>query len=275
VIEVNFLLPISIFIVTVLSILLHKKVAEKVKEVFGDKKISLREVIIIVIFMGILVTMIGLIPDYAIQALFIVAFSYTIFIFSYLFSRKAILSMIPPIIFITVLLLLNYFLMENILAVILITDIFSASFAIIIITLVGPLFSWKVMIIFSALLTIMDIIHVFITGHMIEAANKVMVLGLPLMLLLPRLPSMRGVTVLGLGDVFLSGLLSTRIASKYGSKSGLLAAASISVVFLVFDIIISNFAQYTGAFPATLLVLIGWFLGISPYILKRKGKKIV
>lgn len=272
--EVNFLLPISLFTVIALSILLYKRVAERAKEIFGDKKISMREVIVMVIFMGILVTIIGLIPGYAIQILFIAALSYTLFIFTYLFLRKASISAIPSIIFIAVFLFLNYFLIENILAVILITDILSITFAVIVTTLVGPLFSWKVMMVFAILLTIMDVIHVFITGHMVGAAGKVISLNLPLALLLPRLPSLRGITILGLGDVFLSGLLSTYVASRYNPKAGLITAASISVVFLVFDIIVFNFMPSIGAFPATLLVLLGWLLGIGPYALKRRGKEI-
>ncbi|MEM1586055.1 MAG: hypothetical protein QXX99_03795 [Candidatus Bathyarchaeia archaeon] len=270
--EANFLLPISLFTIIALSILLHRRVAERAKEIFGERKISIREVIIIVIFMGILVTIIGLIPSYAIQILFIAALSYTLLIYTYLFSRKVIVSVIPPIMFIAAFLFLNYFLVENILVVILIIDIFSVIFAIIVTTLIGPLFSWKVIMVFAALLTAMDVIHVFMTGHMVEAAGKVTSLYLPLVLLLPRLPSLRGFTVLGLGDIFLSGLLSTYVASRYNPKVGLLTAASISIVFLAFDIIVFNFVPSIRAFPATLLVLVGWLLGMGPYILKRREK---
>ncbi|MEM0050433.1 MAG: hypothetical protein QW424_05085 [Candidatus Bathyarchaeia archaeon] len=273
-IEVNLLLPLSLFVVIALSISSYRKVGKRLKEAFGDKKISIREAIIMVIFMGILVVVISLIPDYAIQILFIAALSYSLFIFTYLFLRRILISVIPPMIFTITFLLLNYFLMDNILAVILITNIFSATFAIIITTLIGPLFSWRVIIAFAALLTAMDIIHVFITGYMVEAAGRAIRLGLPLMFLLPRLPSMRGVMVLGLGDVFLSGLFSIQMTSKYSPRAGLLTAALISMVFLVFDIIVSNFIQYAGAFPATLLVLLGWFLGMIPHILKRKEKKV-
>lgn len=267
--EVNFLLPISLFTVIVLSILIYKKITEKTKELLGDKKIGLREAISTVIFIGVLVIIIGLIPGYAIQILFIAAFSYTLFIFTYLLSKKAIASAIPPAIFVTVFLLLNYLITTNALIIILVTNLFSAIFAVIAITLLGPLFSWRVLMLFAALLTAMDIIHVFITGYMVEAARRVVGLGLPLMLLLPRLPSLTELTALGLGDVFLSGLLSTHTASKYSLKAGLLTAASISIVFLAFDIIIHNFARQVKAFPATLLVLLGWLFGISSYILKR------
>jgi len=270
-VEVNFLLPISLFTMIALSILIYKRVAEKTKELLGDKKIGLREAISIVIFISVLVIIIGLIPGYAIQILFIAAFSYILFIFTYLLSKRAIASAIPPAIYVTVFLLLNYLITTNALIIILVTNLFSALFAIIAITLLGPLFSWRVLMLFAALLTAMDIIHVFITGYMVEAAHRVIGLGLPLMLLLPRPPSLTELTALGLGDVFLSGLLSAHTTSKYSLKAGLLTAASISMIFLAFDIIVYKFTWQVKTFPATLLVLLGWLLGISPYILKSEG----
>lgn len=271
--EVNFLLPISLFTIITLSVLVCGRATGRIKELFGSKEISIREVIVIIIFMGALVTVIGLIPGYAVQILFAATISYTLFIFTYLFTRKIIAAVTPPIIFIAALLLLNLLLMEDVLAVILITDIFSAIFAIIAVTLLSPLFSWRVTIIFAGLLTIMDVIHVFVTGHMVEAASKIVGLGLPLMLLLPRLPSLKELTALGLGDIFLSGLIATRMASKYNQRAGLLTALSISIIFLVFDIIAHNFIQHFRAFPATILVLSGWLLGASPYILKNWLRK--
>lgn len=270
--EVNLLLPILLFIITTTSILMYSRVAEKSKKIFEGKKIGICEAIFIVAFIGLLVMVIGLIPSYAIQILFITALSYILFIFTHLFLRRVIVSIIPPIIFIASFLILNFLLMENILAVILIIDIFSATFTIISVTLISPLFSWRTMIIFAALLTIMDFIHVFITGSMVEAAGKVVSLNLPLILLLPSLPSLKRLTILGLGDMFLAGLLSTHMASRYGSKAGLLTAFSISIVFFIFDMVASNFVLHFRAFPATLLVLLGFFTGMSLYIFK-KGKK--
>ncbi|MBS7640208.1 MAG: hypothetical protein QXJ19_01285 [Candidatus Bathyarchaeia archaeon] len=271
--EVNFLLPISLFTIIMLSVLVYGRAMGRIKEFFGSKEISIREVIVIVIFMGILVTVMGLIPGYAVQILFGAAISYTLLIFTYLFTKKIIVAVIPPIIFIAALLLLNLLLIEDVLAVILITDIFSAIFAIIAVTLLSPLFSWRVTIIFAGLLTVMDVFHVFVTGHMVEAAGKIMKLGLPLMILLPRLPSLKELTALGLGDVFLSGLIATRMVSKYNPKAGLITALSISIIFLLFDIIAHNFIQYFRAFPATILVLSGWLLGASPYTLKNWLRK--
>lgn len=253
-----------------LSILVYRKSAERVKELSGGKKIGSREVIVTIIFISVLITIIGLIPSYALQVLLIAALSYILFIFTYLFSKRLFISAIPPAAFVISFLLLSRLLATNILVAIMTTNFFATVFAVIAVALLGPLFSWKTLMLFTALLTIVDIVHVFITGHMVVAAYKVMGLGLPLMFLLPRLPSLTELTVLGLGDVFLSGLLSTYMASKYNFKAGLLTATSISIIFLAFDIIVYNFAQGVKVFPATILVLIGWLLGKSLYLLKLK-----
>ncbi|MEM1514574.1 MAG: hypothetical protein QXH24_00735 [Candidatus Bathyarchaeia archaeon] len=270
--EINLLLPISLFMMTALPVLIYKGVAEKSKKIFENKKISVLEAIFIVAFIGLLVIIINFIPSYAIQILFITALSYNLFIFTHLFSRRVVVSIVPPIIFTASFLILNFLLMENILAVILITDIFSVTFAIIAVTLISPLFSWRVMIIFASLLAIMDFIHVFITGSMVEAAGKVVSLSLPLILLLPSISSLKKLTILGLGDIFLSGLLSTHVASRYNSKAGLLTAFSISIVFLIYDVIASNFILHLRAFPATILVLSGFLMGMSPYIFKKRKR---
>ncbi len=78
------------------------------------------------------------------------------------------------------------------------------------------------------------------------------------MIILPTFPYVGGLFALGLGDFFLSGLLSIQTAQKYGRKLGLASAMAIAVVFLVFQTVLLNLN--VQAFPATVIVISGWLI---------------
>jgi len=80
------------------------------------------------------------------------------------------------------------------------------------------------------------------------------------MIILPTFPSAGG-TALGLGDFFLSGLLSIQTAQKYGRKLGFASAIIIAVVFLMFQTVLLNFN--VQAFPATVIILSGWLIALA------------
>ncbi|MEM2308945.1 MAG: hypothetical protein QXV71_00410 [Candidatus Bathyarchaeia archaeon] len=254
----DFLMPSILLIIVALALLLHKRVESRMRRILEDRKLSVREIILMVTLMGIMVSVATLIPEYAIQILFIAAYSYMLLVFTYIFSGRLALSILPPSIFI-----ITYLMTDSIL----VTNIFAAIFAIMIITYLNSLFSLRVALIFSALLIVMDIVQVFFTGHMVGAAIKMLSLRLPVAIVLP------GISVLGLGDIFLSGLLSTQAASRYGRKVGLLTAATISLAFFIFEFLMLNFGLGAGGFPATVIVLLGWLLGIGIYTLQRRGSK--
>lgn len=258
--EIDLLLPSSLFAIITLSLLLYKKIGDRVKDFLKDRKISIREAVIMVIIMGGAVTAISLMPINAIQILFIAALSYTLMIFTYLVLRRIFSAVIPPIIFILIYLLAGD---------ILVTNIFTGVFAIIAITLLASLFSLRTILAFAGLLAVMDFIQVFITGHMVEAATKIVSLRLPVLLSLQAYPSTKFYVSLGLGDIFLSGLLSIQTASKYNFKAGFISAITISIAFLVFEALIFNFRFNVRGFPATFIVLLGWLLGIGFYLLKK------
>jgi hypothetical protein len=259
-------LPLSLFLILTLSLLLSGKIKRKVEAILGGKKLSVREIFFTVIFMGIMVSLIVLMPNYAIQILFIAAYSYMLLIFMYLLSNKMFLAFIPPAIFIVTYLMV-YMLMGESPTANVIMSVFASIFAIMIIAYLNSLFSWKIAILFAALLTAMDIIQVFITAHMVEAANKMVTLRLPIAIFLPTFPSV-GYAVLGLGDIFLSGILSIQAANKYGWKTGFLVIASISVSLFIFEVIIFNLELNLNGFPATIIVLLGCLLGLSVHSLQ-------
>ena len=263
--EIDFLLPASLFLIITLAILFCEKIEKRMRIILEDKKLSIREIILMIASMGVMVAVVALMPSYAIQILFIAAYSYLLLIFTYVLSGKWLLAVFPPIVFVSI-----YFLTRDISVM----NIFAALFAIMIITYLNSLFSWRITWAFAMLLTVMDVIQVFWTGYMGEAARKMMSLYLPVVITFPTYPSFR-FTALGLGDVFLSGLLSAQTASKYGRKAGFLIAAVISIIFFAFEIFMLNTDIGIINFPATVIVLSGWLLGMGFIFLKRKRSTLL
>jgi hypothetical protein len=109
----------------------------------------------------------------------------------------------------------------------------------------------------------MDVIQVFITKYMVTSSVNLMTLMLPAMISVPTFPSgfPDARIILGLGDVFLAGLLVTQTRRKFGKSFGYVTAAIIAVVFFVFEIALLNFVP--GYFPATVIVVSGWLVAIG------------
>lgn len=263
--NIDLLTPIIIFSIIYVSILLYRKFDERVKRVFGDRKISLHEAVIMVFMMGVIVTLVVFVPDYALQILFVFAYSYMLFIFLYIVSNKWLLAIFSPIMF-TAAYLLNYLLIKNIY----ISSLFTVIFAIMAIIFLSHVFPWKVTLFFATLLTLMDVIQVLWTGRMIEAATKIISLYLPAALILPTFPSLKPIA-LGLGDIFLSGLLSIQITLKYGHEAGVASAITMSLVFFLFNLLMLNIQFKIAGFPATVIVLLGWLPTFTFYHFKHDG----
>jgi hypothetical protein len=150
-------------------------------------------------------------------------------------------------------------------------NIYGLLYAVIIILFIGSLFTWKTAFIFAILLTIIDIILVLGTGSMVIAAQQFTDLGLPMLVRLPNIPLIqvnggllsRG---LGLGDFFFAGILSLETLKKYGKKTGILAALSMTISFGVFEAFLPEIIQFLepilqheiGGFPGTLMIICGW-----------------
>ncbi len=75
---------------------------------------------------------------------------------------------------------------------------------------------------------------------------------------------------MGLGDVFLTGLLAIQTAQKYGRRAGFVSAVAVGFAFFVFEFIVFSYA-YAGFFPATIVVVGGWLLGLA--VSKLLGRK--
>jgi len=250
----DILLPSVLFLIAVAIIFLDAKFEKKVDSLLGGQELRIGHVVLLVAAIGVMVTILVFVPEIAMMVFFLFAYSTILFLFTYLLAPKWYLAVPIPVLFIA--LYLSPYWKGNIY----LFNFFAIIFAVCISVYMGSLFAWKTTAAFVALLTIMDIIQVLITGHMVTSSEKAITLGLPIAIILPMFPY-EGWTFLGLGDVFLFGLLSIQTTQKYGKKFGLASIVSITVVFLLLQTILLN----TGvkSFPATVLVISGWLISLG------------
>jgi hypothetical protein len=163
-------------------------------------------------------------------------------------------------------------------------DIFALTFAVLIILYLGSLFTWKTVLVFAALLTIVDIILVLGTGTMVVAAQQFTGLGLPVLVHLPNVPlvfSLEGEVLfrgLGLGDFFFAGILALQTSKKFGKQAGYASVITMTISFAVFEAFLPEvlglleplFQREIGGFPGTLMIILGWLPVVAWKILIDK-----
>jgi len=248
----DILLPSVLFLIAVATIFLYAKLEKKVDSLLGGQELRIGHVVLLVAAIGVVVTILVFVPERAMMVFFLFAYSTILFLFTYLLAPKWYLAVPIPVLFIAIYLSPYW----NIYSF----NLFAIIFAVCISVYMGSLFTWKATAAFVALLTIMDIIQVLITGFMVASAEKALELGLPIGIILPTFPY-EGSTFLGLGDVFLFGLLSIETTQKYGKKFGLASIVSITVIFLLLQTILLNTS--VESFPATVLVISGWLVSLG------------
>jgi hypothetical protein len=160
-------------------------------------------------------------------------------------------------------------------------DIFGATFAILIILYLSPIFSWRTAVIFAFVLTFIDIILVF-TGPMVAAADIFTGLALPVIIYLPSIPvylteaggmALRG---LGLGDFFFAGILAVQTFNKFGKKYGYTAIVAMVLSFTIWQIFLLDLLTFFDirGFPATVFIITGWIpIAIIATIMHRNKKE--
>ena len=146
-------------------------------------------------------------------------------------------------------------------------DAYGIIFALLIVLYLNSLFNWKTVFIFAAFLTGMDIVLVWITGAMVQAAEHISGLGLPVLVAFPTVPiisTAEGILImrLGLGDFFFAGILASQTLKHFGKKAAIASLTTICFSFAIFELILLNpqlsSALPVPALPATLPILIGW-----------------
>jgi len=249
-------LPLALSLITLAVLFVHTKLSGKVTSLLGGREFKTRDVILLVVMMGVMVTVLGwtviTIPERAIMVFFLFAYSTTLFLFTYLIVPKWYLAVVAPAIFIAL-----YFLFWNLILL----NVFAVLFAICISVYLGNLFTWKTTAVFVGLLTVMDVVQVLLTGFMVESSGKAIGLQLPALIALPSFPLQGYIMFLGIGDIFLSGLLVIQSTQRYGRRWGLATIVAIGVVFFLLETVLMN--SGIGAFPATVLVISGWLTALG------------
>lgn len=261
---VDVALPSALFLVGVNVVFLYSRIDKKVDGLIGGQEFHLKHVIPLVLAIGVMASVIMFIPEHALLWLFLFAYVAILFLFSFILSPKWPLAVVPPVLF-----LLSFFYFWNIFTFNLFAILFGISVAI----YMGSLFTWKTTVVFASLLTLMDIIQVLITGHMGEAFETAKALGVPAYIKLPMFPA-SGIAYLGLGDLFLFGLLSLQSTRKYGRNFGFKSTILMALVYLLLQTVLMNYYPLENGFPATVLVISSWLAALgAKYLYDLINKK--
>jgi len=251
-------LPTAVFLIALASTLLYEKIEKRVKTMFEEKEFTIRDAALLVIAMGTMVSVLVIFPTQAILVLFLWVFSVALFMITYMISQKWYLGPIGPAVFLAL-----YFVFEGTSVWnFWLLDLFAVIFVVFITVYVGSLFTWKTTLAFALLLTIMDVIQVLYTGYMVKTSEKIIGLYLPVFIVLPVVPSLNTWLGLGLGDLFLTGLLSIQTAKRYGRQIALISVLSIAIVFGIVEAFMLTYFP-NQALPATVMIFGGWLIVIG------------
>ncbi len=162
-------LPTVLFSVTATTLYVHSKYEMRGESIFEERKLDYRYAVIMVVATGIMASVLLLIPDKAVMIFFMSTYSLLLFLFTYLVAPKWYLSFLPPALFITI--FFSPYWMFNVFGVYWIFNVFGIVFAILVSVLLGSLFEWKTTAVFVGLITIVDVVQVLVTGHMVESGR--------------------------------------------------------------------------------------------------------
>lgn len=246
-------LPVSIFIIVMTILYTNRKVGNTLSLQFNEQKLGKHSVILLVCTMGLVGTTLAFLPNNAFQILYLVNLSILLFSFVYLIARNWYMAIIVP----SIMLLLYFFYWDSLL----IFNLFAVILGSIITIFLSMLFSWKNTLLFTALLTLLDVIQVFATGFMGQIVDKVLQLELPVLIVLPTYP-ISGLIALGVGDIFLSGLLAIQIAKKWKYTLGIFTILIMSIGMFLFELFVFN-TGYTAYFPATIVIVLSWSVSVG------------
>jgi hypothetical protein len=197
-------------------------------------------------------------------------------------KAKWYIAMQPPALFLLLFVFFNLIHFEGTLNVWfpVLLDIFGATFAILIILYLSPMFNWKTVGIFAVLLTILDVILVF-SGPMVAAAKTFSGLGLPVLIYLPNVPlhfsaeGVIGLRGLGLGDFFFAGILAIQTFNQFGKKYAYASVIAMTLAFGIWEAFLPEIVAFfnIGGFPATVCIITGWIPIVAIATLLHKKQK--
>jgi len=263
-------LPSVLFFLGVVTIFLYSKFEGKIASLFEEREFRVRDIALLVLMMGIMVSVVVFVPQMALMIVFLSVYSLLTFTFTYVVFPRWYVAILTPAAFLT----LYFLLKETVLWSLYLLNFFAMVFAVLITIYLGKLFTWKATTAFAALLTGMDIVQVLLTRHMVTSYKKLSQLQLPIAIRVPAFPPiMRGDNLLfiglGLGDLFFAGLLGLQAFRRFGVKTAIVSLVAISASFMLFEMAMLNYGW--GSFPGTLMILCGWLPVVVASELQRKA----
>lgn len=258
------MLPTTLFFITLATLFTFRKYENKFRGLFEEKTLKVTDVVVLVAAMGMAVTVMVFVPGIALITLFIFVYSLLMFLFTYVVASKWYVAIIPPAVFVALYVGISGVFGYGASDVweLGLMNFYAVIFAVMITTYLGSMFTWKTTLAFAVLLTVVDIIQVLYTRHMIAAAEHIQSLKFPMLITVPTIPplyNIQGNPVflrLGVGDLFFAGLLATQTLRRFDWKHALTATAGMTVSFFLFETLMFNYAL--TAFPGTLMIIAGW-----------------
>jgi hypothetical protein len=106
-----------------------------------------------------------------------------------------------------------------------------------------------------------------------QAATTLFELGLPIAVVLPRVPLQGAISFsgLGLGDFFFTGILATQTYKKFGEKTAVASALVMAISLGIFIAVQSYFEIMF--FPATVSIICGWLPVVAWKMLSERKQK--
>lgn len=242
--QVDLVLPTLSFVFLNLLLWTYPRVKPRLRRFMEEGELRIKDAIGLVLILAVVVAILAITPASLLMLLSLAGIGFVLNLTSLIFTGNRWISLILPIIF-----YLCFFFFWNLGLL----NLFALILALGTSLILSSVFPWKSSIIFVALLSIIDIIHVFGTEMMVEVGQKGISLGLPIMLLLPAYPA-EGYLGFGLGDLFVAGLLSVKNWERFGRKAGLITSIHISI----FIGLLMPFLDLFGVLPATVFIFAGW-----------------
>ncbi len=257
--QIDLILPTVSLIFLNVVLWTYPHVEHRMKRFMEAGEFSVKDALGLALVMAIAVAILAISPSALLLVLSMVGIGFVLNLTSLIVTGNRWLSIILPSIF-----YLCFFFFWNIKLLNLFAIILAFGTSLIL----ASTFSWRSSLAFVAILTLIDVIHVFGTKMMVEVGQKGIQLGLPIMLLLPTYPA-KGYLGFGLGDLFVASLITVRNWERFGGRAGLLTSIHIALFLGLMIPIVERF----GALPATVFISAGWVTSyLQMRILSDKSK---
>ncbi len=247
--QVDLILPTVSLIFLNFVVWTYPRLEPRMKQFLEEGEFSVKDALALALVLAGAIVILALSPSALLLILSMIGIGFVLNLTSLIITGNRWISVILPSTFYVCFFFFWNLKLLNLFAIVL---AFGASL------ILANVFTWKSSLAFVAILTLIDIIHVFGTKMMVEVGQKGIQLGLPIMLLLPAYPA-RGYLGFGLGDLFVASLITVRNWEKFGGRAGLVTSIHIAIFLGLMIPVVERF----GALPATVFISAGW---VTSYI---------